>query len=570
VTASALPAALAPWSQALAALEPAVAIALGPLVQRLDELLTQAASLGGGSGPMDGYDGLSPRGIPERLLPSEWLLADELPLEFLRRAASHELLHLAPARPREGGRGRVAVVADTGPGQLGPARLVQLAALVVLHRRAAGRGADLALGILGESPGSWRTGTAAVLLDSWLRARRATDPTPEDLHGWAASVEVPDEAWLLTTPERAALVPGWRRCVATRVSAWGAAGATAVRVTIRGAGLELRLPPQAQAVRVLRGAGFAAAAPAQAVAGMRHPSFPSSRRRLLARGTGSTELLSVTVPSSPEAPAGRVRRHQFPGPVLAAGWVDRRRLVVLLALPGDRLGVRVIGRRSDWSVVLEGLSADLGDLGLDGRSAAAAADAGLAGLYPSPGRYGDGLLFSLGRDWWLLRPGQPPRTVPVAAAAASRHGTRVATRYSGRIDVVEPTPPNGPWSRVPEGAAVALDGEAGIAWSTDAVTWTVQAAGTELARIEVERGARVLGLAAAGGQPALVTVSPAGLIVRLCKPDGVRTLTTWSGGAGPPAVHPTLGLLAVQRQDGAIQVGEIGTGRVLLTLQAAP
>jgi len=458
-------------------------------------------------------------------------------------------------------------VADTGPGQLGPARLVQLAALVVLHRRAAGRGADLALGILGESPGSWRTGTAAVLLDSWLRARRATDPTPEDLRGWAASVEVPDEAWLLTTPERAALVPGWRRCVATRVSAWEAAGATAVRVTIRGAGLELRLPPQAQAVRVLRGAGFAAAGPAQAVAGMRHPSFPSSRRRLLARGTGSTELLSVPVPSSPEAPAGRVRRHQFPGPVLAAGWVDRRRLVVLLALPGDRLGVRAIGRRTNWSVVLEGLSADLGDLGLDGRSVAAAADAGLAGLYPSPGRFGDGLLVGLGRDWWLLRPDQLLRTVPVAAAAASRHGTRVATQYGGRIDVVEP---DGRLSPVPQGAEVVLDGEARIAWSTDAVTWTVQAERQELARIEVEPGARVLGLAAADGQPALVTVSPAGLIVRLCKPDGVRTLTAWSGGAGPPAVHPTLGLLAVQRQDGAIQVGEIGTGRVLLTLQAAP
>ena len=49
----------------------------------------EAPLLGGGE--IDGYAGLARRGDFERLLLSEWLLADEMPDEFIRRATSNEL-----------------------------------------------------------------------------------------------------------------------------------------------------------------------------------------------------------------------------------------------------------------------------------------------------------------------------------------------------------------------------------------------------------------------------------------------------------------------------------------------
>jgi hypothetical protein len=65
----------------------------------------------------------------------EWLLADELPDEFLRRAAAGELLYLGTAHRHDPPHGVVRVLVDTGPDQLGAGRLVQLAALIVVHRR---------------------------------------------------------------------------------------------------------------------------------------------------------------------------------------------------------------------------------------------------------------------------------------------------------------------------------------------------------------------------------------------------------------------------------------------------
>src|SRR5919197_166509 len=148
-----LPPALAPWAPALSALTPELAVTLGPMVRRLDDMISTYDPDSGGSGPLDGYEGLVWRGPPERLLASKWMLADELPFEFLRRAVTGELLYLAPARRRDRGRGRVVILVDAGPAQLGAARLVQLAALVVLHRRAAARRSELAVGILGEEAG---------------------------------------------------------------------------------------------------------------------------------------------------------------------------------------------------------------------------------------------------------------------------------------------------------------------------------------------------------------------------------------------------------------------------------
>ena len=95
---------------------------------------------------------------------SRWALAEVMPDEFLRRAVSGELLHLQPARRSGQLRGRLAVLLDAGPDQLGAPQLLQLAALIVLPRHAARRGSELLVGILGDPPGQWRSGPAESLL----------------------------------------------------------------------------------------------------------------------------------------------------------------------------------------------------------------------------------------------------------------------------------------------------------------------------------------------------------------------------------------------------------------------
>src|SRR5437868_15500748 len=92
-----LPQPLQRWRQWLGWFEPTLADALGDLVRRLAELVGPAAAAGGrGAMEPDGLGDLRRRGSYERLLSSEWLLAEELPEEFLRRAAATEHLFLAP------------------------------------------------------------------------------------------------------------------------------------------------------------------------------------------------------------------------------------------------------------------------------------------------------------------------------------------------------------------------------------------------------------------------------------------------------------------------------------------
>src|SRR5258708_32464980 len=133
-----LPPALAPWASTLALLDIELAAALGPVVRQLDQLISRHDPGLGKHGELNGYDGITRRGDPARILASEWAIADAVPEEFLRRVAAAELLHLAPACQQDQSRGRVAILVDTGPDQLGAARLGQRAAMIVLQRRGPG------------------------------------------------------------------------------------------------------------------------------------------------------------------------------------------------------------------------------------------------------------------------------------------------------------------------------------------------------------------------------------------------------------------------------------------------
>ena len=143
---------LARWEASLVGFSPtfrgAVGPWLGPLRLALGPIVSRTRP---GAGEPDGYDGHTRRGAPERLLMSEWLLADEVPDEFLRRAAEGELGYLKLARIEPAGARRCLALFDVGPEVLGAPRLALLALLLAFARRAEEAGAVLIAGALQRS-----------------------------------------------------------------------------------------------------------------------------------------------------------------------------------------------------------------------------------------------------------------------------------------------------------------------------------------------------------------------------------------------------------------------------------
>ncbi|MEU7751185.1 hypothetical protein [Micromonospora sp. NPDC049171] len=543
-----LPASLAPWASALSALTSDVALAMGPLVRRIDELVSGAEDTATDDGQPDGYDGLAPRGTIERLLPSQVQLLQELPDEFVRRAAGGELLYLASAHRSAAARGRVAVLVDTGPGQLGAARLVQLAALVVLHRQAASQGRSLVLGVLGERPGSWRDGDLSRQLAGWLVARRPADPEPSTVREWTEQLDSADQAWLLTGPRLASELPDRHRMLVSDEQEWGADGATRVRAVVGDRHLDLPLPPVKIALRVLRGTAFRSAPVGDAVGSLRTPTFPSSAPYLIARGDGPAEVVSVRVPT------GRLRRHHLPGPALAAARLGQR--LVLLSCVDEMLRPIVIGKAlgntQDVAVPLATI----------GRSAADVETAAQGPLSPLHLHGGD-LLCAFGGVWWNLSTGRALSSYVAVAPGRQLDGPRLAWR--GGTDIRAAGLPVE--VRIPGTARVVLGAGSRTAWSVGDATWHIHAASGPVGDVTIEKGTTVVGLVDIGG-PQLVTLSSSGLIVRLVSPAGTRTLTRWSGGVGAPALHPSKPWLAVPRPDGLIEIADLATNQVLRTVRS--
>lgn len=542
-----LPAALVPWAAALSALDAEVALGLGPVIRRIDELLSTVDGVAGGRGEPEGYDGLGTRGTPERLAVSEWLLATELPMEFLRRAATGELLYLARGYRREPSRGRVAVLVDTGPEQLGAGRLVQLAALVVLHRRATQQDAPLILGVLGDEPGRWRTGDFPALLNGWLHARRTAEATPADVDAWPASDD--GELWLLTGPRLATGlgVRTRRRVLVSAEADWDADGATAVDLALDGRRIRLPLPPRPLAVRTLRGAAFRRESAMSTVgkAGtLRVPVFPSASPNLLARGDRDDRLARLPVGT------GRPRWHSLSGPVLAAG-LPGRRLVALVVRDGQ-LRLDIVGKQLRWA---ERIAVPLAAVGLTDDNVAGLIDAAPAPLYVS----GDSIAVALAGQWWQLRADAPPNPINVVSAAPgpAPDAPRLVWRHGDRLYL-----PGYRGARLPADTSTVLGPGSSVAFSPDGLTWDIHAGGDPVP-VTIKPGDEVLGIVLLPDGPALVTVSATRVTVRLVRADGPRTLTACSGPHGPAALHPTQPWLAVPRSPSRIDVVNLATGKVL-------
>jgi hypothetical protein len=389
---SGLPPLLAPWAAPLAPFAPDLALTLGAWARRIAPAVGPLTGRGRGAGEPDGVSGLARRGSYEQLLLSEWLLAEDLPDEFLRRAAAHEHLFLDRARREPAAGRRSMALFDAGPEQLGGPRLAQLAVLVVLARRAEAAGATFSWGIAQRPELGLVDGFSADLCPRFLEARTEVPISPQAMARWWPALPPPaerDDLWLVggATLVQATAPPGSSRLLVEDVAEPGARQVRlSLRARVSGAReVRLDLPPGADCVRLLRDPFSAAPrkvlhvdTPLLAGAGL---LFDFSGSRLAVRLQGSS-LFEVPVPNSPRAtPGSGQARPAGPG-LVAIGW-DRR---------GKFFTTRMLGA----SVHLTSSSRPPPGWRLD------VDEAGLRPLAPGPGeRLGPCLLWPGHRAWFL-------------------------------------------------------------------------------------------------------------------------------------------------------------------------
>jgi hypothetical protein len=316
---------LASWATELDLFSGDVALALDGMCARLGVAIgPMRAPPQARDGEPDGFDGLGTRGLYERLMLSEWLLASEMPEEFDRRAAMGEHLFLKLARNQpEASRASVALF-DSSASQLGTPRIVQIALLVTLARRAAARGARFAWGLL-EQPESAlfeRIDTRSVR--ELLAARRASRLRSENVERWLDRMKQElgrdAEVWLIGGVE---CIGRARNVITVRDTLEAQIDAVHVQVSSRAAPLRevvLEMPESKLGARIVRDP-FADAPPMRAIASAQPVSnlvFSGNGVKLFARGANDT-IIMVPVPNSPRAQPGRIRVFPTRGTVLAAG-----------------------------------------------------------------------------------------------------------------------------------------------------------------------------------------------------------------------------------------------------------
>jgi hypothetical protein len=168
------------WTEQLRRFPDDLAIALCPLLRQLAAALGSGLRSEQGRGEPDGVSGITQRERFERLLPTQWLLASEVPDEFLRRAAMQELMFLESARRKPRAAQRYIAVCDAGPSQLGAPRLIQLAMLLVLERRARSAKAQLEW-LVAQRPQDLHDTCEQSDLLALLDARSPREPNLDDL-----------------------------------------------------------------------------------------------------------------------------------------------------------------------------------------------------------------------------------------------------------------------------------------------------------------------------------------------------------------------------------------------------
>jgi len=345
-----LPAALIPWRESLELLDPTAAAALGPILQRLDLAIGPFRTHGrSGDGDPEGFSGIARRGTYERLLISEWLLAEEMPEEFTRRALTGEHAFLQLARRTPAGEQQCVALFDAGPDQWGTPRTAHLAALIVLERRARAAGVTFRWGTLQDDDFRLRPAGDEAALRQMLGMRSSRPATARQLSGWSSRIASPcpaqRELWIIGGARAVSLVGAGMSALRLEEPLepdTARLDATVLRSTVAPRALVLPLPDEPTCVRLLRDPFQTAVATPQRAGDQFAPAsnlvFSNSGNKLFARShTGA--LISYPIPNSPLAGAGKPRlfRPQMPGTIIAAG----RTRKVTVALLADRTAERL-------------------------------------------------------------------------------------------------------------------------------------------------------------------------------------------------------------------------------------
>ena len=350
-----IPRALMPWSVWLELFPREIVQSFGAMLQRLDRAVGPLRIRSEtGQGEPDGFDGLTRRGSYERLLLTEWLLADEMPEEFIRRAVMGEHAFYQVARREPAGSRLSVALFDAGPNQLGSPRLAHLAALIVLARRAEAAGAEFRWGVLQGREMPLLT-AAEESIRRLLEARSLREADADDLAHWRERLSAgskSDDFWLIGGPRLERLLPDRRvsrllvtdpldpdeRCVAAVIHSPG-------RPTLE---ITLPLPEEKYCGRLLRDPfGVARSAPRK-VAGRFAPTsnfvWGQNGTKLIAR-CAPNALVVFPVPNSPAAGTGRPKIHTAkcePSLILAAGRVHKA-IVALQMTSEAQLHLECVG-----------------------------------------------------------------------------------------------------------------------------------------------------------------------------------------------------------------------------------
>lgn len=340
-TSVALPKSLARWRKQLELFPEVVARDLGLLADRLAFVLGPDGTRAAPQGEFDGFSGLSRRGSYERLLPSEWLLQEALPEEFIRRATAGEHSFFDIARRSDTEASHSVALFDAGCDQLGAPRVVQLALLIVLARRAESSGRRLAWGILQDRKTVVHESLTKAGVRTFLASRSNLRPSPTDTERWTKRLEGRRwaERWVIGSDRleaRSSSIEAERISVAESLEL-GAAPRVEVRVhrrqSTRAGQCVLELPPSSALGRILRDP-FEEAPPRRPATGRIAAASPLvfsiDGRRLWARGAAG-ELLTIPIPNSVRAKLGHIGAVTFPADaaVVAVGLCGKRTRVVV-------------------------------------------------------------------------------------------------------------------------------------------------------------------------------------------------------------------------------------------------
>ncbi len=350
-----LPRALAPWALYLNLFPYEIASLLGSFIERLDRILGAFQSQGADDdGDPEGYDGIDRRGNYERLILTEWLLAEELPEEFLRRAASgeHSFLQLARSRPSE--RRNIVALFDSGPDQLGGPRLVQLAILILLARRADSSGAQLNWGVL-QHPEVLITGLNQKSIEKLFSRRVLQEVTSGQIEQWSDRLtNDSSDFWLIS--KACKTLPGVHRISRAEIEELYVPGDRSLRITVqrnadRPREIILPFPDDVEGARVIRNPFHCGPAPSRnvdCIAFTTNILFSSSGKNFIV-GTSPDTVAIYRTPTRPlsQPLVAKTYRTSKEATLIAAGSGIRKAAAILVSLQEPQeLCVEIIGGRN--------------------------------------------------------------------------------------------------------------------------------------------------------------------------------------------------------------------------------